>query len=149
MFKPKNEVNNSLSLKAPVEKVWEALTQSDKVAQYMFGSMVQSSWEAGAPIEYYVEKDGEKKVVAKGKIVKIEKPKILEHTLFPAQSKIDDKPENYITVAYSLQENDEGCTLEISQKGFLSVEEGASRYRETKHGWKIVLPKLKKLVENS
>jgi len=147
--KPQKELHNSIMIAAKPEDVWHTLTSPEKVAEYMFGSRVQSSWENGSPIEYYVEKDGEKKVIVKGTILKAEAPHILEHTIFPAQSDIEDVPENYITVTYRIEAKGAETELDILQRDFTQVANGKSRYRESKYGWKMVLPKLKKLVEKS
>ncbi len=134
-------------ISASPQKTWEALTQAEKIAQYMFGSIAESSWEKGADLKYYMEKDGNKVLVVHGRITEIEPPHILEHTLFPSTWDIEDIPENYLTVKYVITPLEKGCKLEIIQTGFETAAQGEKRYNDVAEGWKMTLPQLKKVAE--
>ena len=43
---------------APPERVWEALTDPEEIAQYMMGSRVETDWRPGSPITWSGEYDG-------------------------------------------------------------------------------------------
>jgi uncharacterized protein YndB with AHSA1/START domain len=40
----------SISIDAPIDKVWNALTNPEVIKQYMFGTNVVSDWREGSPI---------------------------------------------------------------------------------------------------
>lgn len=48
----------SISVRAPRERVWRALTTRADIKRYMFGADVESSWTEGAPIVWRGEWEG-------------------------------------------------------------------------------------------
>ena len=50
----------SISINAPVGKVWDALTNPEVIKQYMFGTNVISDWKEGSPIVWKGEWQGKK-----------------------------------------------------------------------------------------
>ena len=141
------EFKTSTHINAMPEQVWDALVNPDKIAQYMFGSRAESSWKKGDDLRFYMEKDDQKMLVVHGSIVEIEKPRVLEHTLFPSTWDMEDKPENYLTVRYIIEEQESGCNLQIIQTGFEHAAQGEKRYKDVAEGWKMTLPKLKEVAE--
>lgn len=136
-------------IKANREKVWEALTNPDKIEQYMFGSRTDSNWHPGNDVNFYISKEGKNITVVKGKVIKADKPVYLEHTLFPAITEMKDIPENYLYIIYEIKKDKDGETLlTITQGDFSKVEQGKERYDETVKGWETVLPKLKEIAES-
>jgi uncharacterized protein YndB with AHSA1/START domain len=144
----KNELTLSLDLNCSPEQAWAALTEAEKVKQYMFGSEVHSCWNAGESIEYTMEIEGKEVVVVNGIIVEAEAPHKLAHTLFPTGSDMDDIPENYLHISYEITESDFGCRLHILQSGFESVADGEQRYQDSVSGWDYILKELKKTAES-
>jgi len=134
-------------INASPKKVWQALTDSNLVQQYMFGSMIESNWEIGSSITFYIEKDGERVDVVFGKIEKLEPLNTFRHTLYPASADYPNVPENHIYVEYTLKENNGKTELNIKQGGFKTVAEGEKRYNSVKSGWDAVLPELAKVAE--
>ena len=73
----------------------------------------------------------------------------MEYTTIDPNSGIEDKPENYLTVTYSLQ-NDNGSTLlTVTQGDYSKVGDGEKRFKETIDGggWQPILEAIKNLVE--
>ena len=56
---------------APAERVWNAMTDPDQVAQYMMGSRVETDWKPGSPIIWSGEWEG-KPYQDKGKVLAAE-----------------------------------------------------------------------------
>lgn len=54
----------SIFIDAPVERIWEALTQGDFSREFWSGRRVTSSWQVGAPVEILTE-DGTAEVTGK------------------------------------------------------------------------------------
>ena len=133
--------------KATPNALWDLLTNPDKIKLYMYGSMAVSDWEEGSTIDFYIEKDGQNLKVVNGIIIRFEKNKILEHTLFPTLSDIDDITENYLYVRYQLTPENGGCQLKITQGDFDKVAQGEKRYEDSVKGWDSVISIMKKIVE--
>jgi len=59
----------SVYIKAPADRIWQAITEGDETVRYYYGTRVSSSWEVGAPI-VYTYPDGT--VAADGSVLEIE-----------------------------------------------------------------------------
>jgi uncharacterized protein YndB with AHSA1/START domain len=127
---------------APSSKVWDALTKPDLIKQYLFNTEVISDWKEGSPITYKGEWEG-KAFEDKGKILKMEREKLLMSTHWSPLSGVPDSPENYHTVTYKLSEKDGSTEVTISQDNNASEEEKA----HSEENWKTVLAGMKKLLE--
>ena len=40
-------------VRAPIERVWDALTNPEMTKQYFFGTTVECDWEVGSPLNYH------------------------------------------------------------------------------------------------
>jgi uncharacterized protein YndB with AHSA1/START domain len=139
-------VKKSIEINAPVLKVWKVLTDSNLTKQYMFGCELISSWQVGSPVIWMGAEDG--KVYVKGILLKIEKEKLLQFTVFDPNMGIEDIPSNYGTVTYELVMADKNTTrLSVSQGDFAKMSEGQKRYNDTVAGWDFTFPKIKGLAE--
>jgi uncharacterized protein YndB with AHSA1/START domain len=127
---------------APGEKVWDALTDPEQIKQYMFGSTVSTDWKPGSPIVWKGEYEG-KTYEDRGEIVEVERPRRLELTHFSSASGLEDRPENYHTLVYELEERDGKTHLSLSQDNN-PTEEAADRSRAN---WETMLESLKQVVE--
>ena len=144
-----NSIVFETTIDASAEKVWETLTNPDKIEQYMFGSRCDSNWTPGSKANYYIKQNEKEITVVKGEVIRSIPNKLLEHTLFPANSGIEDTLENYLVIIYEMEEDDGKTELTITQKGYKYVENGQERYIDTQKGWKAVLPKLKETAEKA
>ena len=146
----KLEVKNNITINAPAAKVWDALTNPEQTQKYMFGCQTVSDWQPGSPLLWKGEYKGEEMIFVKGKIVSIEPGRFLAYTTFDPNSSMADVPENYLTVTYSLQEENGQTILNVTQGDYSSVAEGERRYKEAYNGgegWNPILVLIKKLVE--
>jgi len=132
----------SISINAPVGRVWDALINPELIGQYMFGTNVISDWKEGSPIIWKGEWEGNK-YEDKGVILKLEPERLIQYSHFSALSGRQDLPENYHIV-----------TIELSGKGkqtFVSLlqdNNATEKVREhSEKNWKIMLDGLKKLLE--
>ena len=132
----------SISINAPVGRVWDALINPELIGQYMFGTNVISDWKEGSPIIWKGEWEGNK-YEDKGVILKLEPERLIQYSHFSALSGRQDLPENYHIV-----------TIELSGKGkqtFISLlqdNNATEKVREhSEKNWKIMLDGLKKLLE--
>jgi uncharacterized protein YndB with AHSA1/START domain len=125
----------------PVVEVWHALTDNESVKRYFFGTELNTDWKVGSPITFSGNWEGQT-YEDKGKILEIEKEKLLKYTYLSSFSGLPDLPENYSTVTYQLYAENEGSVLTVTQQGFRDEKS----FNDSKEGWKMVLTNLKKLL---
>jgi uncharacterized protein YndB with AHSA1/START domain len=138
------EVNKSVEIKAEPNRVWSGLTDPEKVKQYFFGTNIRSDWEKGSPIIFSGEFVGQS-FEDKGTILEVDYGRSLKYDYWSGFSGLEDKPENYSTVTYTLEDLNGVTKLRLNQQGFASKE--ARDHSES--AWEMVLTGLKELLEKS
>ncbi len=127
---------------APVDKIWEALTNPETVKAYMFGTNVISRWEEGSPINWRGEWQGNH-YEEKGIITKLIAEKKLQYTRYNDLSGLPDMPENYNLITIDLvAKGPEG--LIVLTEDNQSTQEAKERAESI---WKTILTNLKEIVE--
>lgn len=132
----------SISIDAPKEKVWEALTKPELIKQYLFGTKVTTDWQVGSSITYKGIWEG-KSYEDKGKVLENEPGRLLVSTFWSSLSGTPDIPENYQTVRYELS-SESGRTLLFLTQDNNNSEESA---KHSEQNWNMVLREMKKLLE--
>jgi uncharacterized protein YndB with AHSA1/START domain len=143
-------VKNTIRIAAPVDKVWDVLTNPAETKKYMFGCEALSEWKVGSPLLWKGIFDGKELVAVKGNIAEIDKGKFLAYTVFDPNMGWDDVPENYTTVTYSLVPEKDGTLFTVTQGDFSKVIDGERRYTEVYNngeGWNPILVEIKKVAE--
>jgi uncharacterized protein YndB with AHSA1/START domain len=138
----KLSVSVSRHIEAPVNKVWQALTDPAMIKQWLFGTNTKSDWKKGSSITYTGEWQG-KQYEDKGQIIDIVPEKLLHTTYFSSMSGKEDKPENYANVKYELEPEGDGTLVTISNDNI--DDEKAQEH--VKENWTMVLGSMKKLLE--
>lgn len=128
-------------IKAPIDKVWDALTNPETVKQYFFGSNQETDWNVGSKILWTGEYEGTS-YVDKGVVQEYSPNKKLSYSYLSSWSGLDDMPENYLLVSYEVTETESGTKLIITQSNY--DEEKAKHSAEN---WGVVIDGLKKLIE--
>jgi uncharacterized protein YndB with AHSA1/START domain len=128
--------------KAPIKKVWSALTEPQIVKQWQYGSDLITDWKVGNPIRFRAEWEG--KVFEQwGKVLEFTPNKILKYSLFAPRPELEDKPENYFTMTYILTREKGQIRLEIIQE---DTRKGAVQ-AEPQGEENPVLKNLKTIIE--
>jgi uncharacterized protein YndB with AHSA1/START domain len=133
-----------IEIDASPAKVWSALTDPEQIKEYMFGSQVVTDWKEGSRIVWKGEYEG-KKYEDKGEIVEIEPERRLKVTHFSPLTGEEDRPENYHTVLYELEERGGKTGVSLSQDNN-STKEAAEH---SQANWEKMLAGLKQVVERS
>jgi uncharacterized protein YndB with AHSA1/START domain len=133
----------TVSINAPTEAVWQALTDPEKVREYMHGTTIATDWKVGSPITWSGDWNG-KSYQDKGVVLVFEPERLLSTTYWSSMSGKEDKPENYYTVTYTLKDNDGTTSLTLQQDGNES-QEAADKMAE--NNWGPVLESLKAVAE--
>jgi uncharacterized protein YndB with AHSA1/START domain len=135
----------TVNIDATRERVWEALTDPEKVKQYMHGTEMSTDWKEGSPIVWKGEWKG-RSYEDKGTVLAVEPQKLLKYTHWSPMGGSEDKPENYHTVTYELAGEDGKTTLRLTQDNNASQEEADKMATDN---WGPVLNGLKETVEKS
>jgi uncharacterized protein YndB with AHSA1/START domain len=138
----KRTLKRSVSIHAPVSKVWSAITDPATIKEYFFGTNVETDWKEGSPITYYGTWQG-KEYRDKGMILEVQKERKLKHTHWSSLSGTPDEVENYFTVTYELEPKGDETILTVTQSGLMTEE---TKDHSGKN-WEMVLQKLKDLLE--
>ncbi len=131
----------SISIAAPVGKVWDALVNPQLIKQYMFGTTVVSDWKQGSAITWKGEWKG-KPYEDKGKIQKVEPRRLLQYSHYSPLSG-PDTPENHHTVTIEIVEAGKQTRVSLSQDN----NAGEEARQHSEQNWKMMLDGLKKLLE--
>jgi uncharacterized protein YndB with AHSA1/START domain len=131
-----------ITINAPIQKVWAALTQPELVKQWQYGSqLIVSSWEVGSDIKFRTEWEG--KVLEQwGKILAVRNNELLQYSLFAPRPGLEDKPENYFIMSYVLENVNGQTRLQIIQS-----DNRPGAVQQTNEEENEILQSLKKIVE--
>lgn len=132
----------SITIDAPIAKVWDALVNPDTIRQYMFGTTVASEWKKGSPIVWKGEWKG-KAYEDKGVILELEPERRLQYTHFSPLTGAPDLPENYHKVTIELSKENGRVRLTLSQDNNPTAE----ALKHSEQNWATMLASLKKLLE--
>lgn len=143
-------VENTVQINAPIDKVWDTLTNPEQTKKYMFGCETVSDWKPGSPLLWKGNYEGKEMVFVKGNIIAIQPPTMLTYTVIDPNADMPDIPDNYLNVMYQLREENGVTTLQVSQDGFEKAADGEKRYRDVYNngdGWNPILVQIKKVAE--
>ena len=131
-----------ITIDAPAEQVWRALTTPELIKRWFFGVDTQADWTEGGPIVHRGEYQG-MPYEDKGTIVEVDPCRLLVHTHWSPVSGLPDSSENYQEVSWALSERDDVTELVVTEVNLPS--EAAKEVSE--QGWKAALGALKELLE--
>ena len=133
-----------ITINAPVQRVWDALTKPELVKQWQFGSDLITDWSIGEKIVFHSEWEGA--VYEQwGKVLEFDPCHSLSYTLFAPRPGLEDAPENYFKMTYLLTQEDEGVVVTIEQNDTrpgIEVDSGSD------DDGQAILDALKGLVES-
>jgi uncharacterized protein YndB with AHSA1/START domain len=132
----------SVTIHAPVDDVWRALTDSQMIRQYFFGVETMGEWKEGNTILYKGEWQG-KKFESKARVLQVEDQKLLKYSYWSNMSGMPDVPENYHIITYHLEKEDNSTVLTMTEEN-LDNEEMVGRSAKL---WDMVFQNLQKLLE--
>jgi uncharacterized protein YndB with AHSA1/START domain len=122
------------------ERLWQALTDSELVRRYYFGSVIESDFRPGSPLIYRQPDDG--RIDIQGEVVEADPPRKLVHTFAVRwDPDVNDPPTR---VSWEITPMGDACLLSVTHDGF--TDETAT-YASTKGGWPMILSGLKTLLE--
>lgn len=141
-MKNKFSANITIEINAPASKVWDALTKPEIIKQYFFGTEAVSDWKVGSSLNFKGVWVG-KEYLDKGIILEIVPGKYLHYNYLSSFSGLEDKPENYANITYSLTSENGITKLVVTQD---NIETEAAQ-KHSEQNWEMVLGGMKSLVE--
>jgi len=132
----------SVTVDAPPERVWHALTDPETIKQYYFGTTVATDWQPGSAITWAGEYEG-RQYEDRGEILEADPPLLLRHTHFSPLGGKPDAPENYHTLTYTLADTGGGTEVTLEQDNNDSPEAA----EHAAGNWRTMLDGLKATVE--
>lgn len=143
---PSQSLTKTISINAPIQKTWDALTIPDLMKRWMFDSdiTIESEMKAGKPMIIRGLLNN-KPFENKGTIEVFEPCKTFQFTSLSSLSKLEDKPGNYSVLTFELKEEDHQILLMFTQRNF----PGEAAYEHANFYWGSALFMLKKMLEDN
>jgi uncharacterized protein YndB with AHSA1/START domain len=133
----------SIEINSNPEKVWEVLTDPQKIKVYLFGTETVTDWKVGSNILFQGEYNGQQ-YLDKGNVLENIENKLLEYNYWSGFSGLEDHPENYSLVTYNIEFiAEDKIKFTWTQKGFASKDGKC----HTEEALKAMLEQIKKLAE--
>ena len=132
----------SVTIEAPADDVWEALTTPALIKRWFFGVDTETDWTVGGPIVHPGEYQGEP-YEDRRRIERVEPGRLLVHTHWSGVSGLPDGPENHQEVTWALSGTDGTTELTVTERNLPS--EDAKKVSD--QGWAAALSSLKELLE--
>ena len=129
-----------IHIRTTPERLWEAITRSSDTRHYFYGTLVDSTWRAGAPLVYRNE-DGS--LAAEGVVIEADPPRKLVHT-FSALWDAAVTPDPAHRVTWTIEPVGALCRLTVEQQGF---ERESATFKSVQGGLGMILDGLKTLLE--
>ena len=134
---------STIFVKAPIQKVWDALTKPELIKQWQYGSDILTDWTVGNDIRFRTEWDGT--VFEQwGKVLEVLPNKKIKYSLFAPRPDLEDKPENYFVMSYDLNEEEGQIKVTITQED----NRPGAKQEEPQGEENPVLGGLKSLIES-
>ncbi|MBS1490802.1 MAG: SRPBCC domain-containing protein [Bacteroidetes bacterium] len=135
------KIQYQATIHAPLEKVWEALTNPEILKQYFFGTEMITDWKVGNPILFQGVWEG-KPYQDKGEVLEYEHNKKLSYSYLSSWSGKEDLPENYLWVYYEVTSR--GTTTELTIRQSNYNEEQA---KHSEGNWAALVANMRKTIE--
>ena len=135
-------LTSSITIDAPIEDVWRAVTTPAVIKQWFFGVDTETDWQVGSSLVHRGEYQG-KPYEDKGEILQFDPPKLLVHTHWSDFSGKPDSPEHYQEVSWALAQRNGATELTITERNLPSEEAKAV----SEESWRMVLENLKNVLE--
>ncbi|WP_300603604.1 SRPBCC family protein [Niabella sp.] len=133
---------SKITIDAPPQKVWDALTLPELVKQWQYGSELKTDWKTGSSIRF-TSKWQDQVFEQWGTVLDVQPYQQIIYNLFAPRPDLEDRPEHYFIMRYLLTEKDGGTELEIQQ---LDDRPGA-RQEPPQGAENPILQTLKKVAE--
>jgi uncharacterized protein YndB with AHSA1/START domain len=137
------EAIKTVTVHATQDEVWDAMTNPEKVKQYLHGTEISTDWKEGSPIFWRGEWAGQSHE-DKGTVLAVKPNELLKYTHWSPMGGSEDKPENYHTVTVELSGDDGKTALTLTQD---NNDTQAEADKMAEDNWGPMLNGLKEVAE--
>jgi uncharacterized protein YndB with AHSA1/START domain len=134
---------SAATIEAPRSRVWDVITDPVATREFMFGAELATDWSVGGPITWRGTWEG-KEYEDKGVIREVEPGQRLVYTHFSPLGGQEDKPENYHTLTWTLQDRDGRTLLTLAQDNNPTAEAA----EHSQGMWDRLVADVKRLAES-
>jgi uncharacterized protein YndB with AHSA1/START domain len=146
-----DRIEKTIDLRAPVERVWRALTDSEEFGAW-FKVKLESPFVVGEVARGQITHPGYEHVVWQAKIVRMDAPRLFAFTWHPyaVDPDIDYSDENPTLIEFTLEPITTGVRLTIAESGFDAVpaHRREEAWRMDDGGWAQQTLNIKAYVES-
>ena len=135
------KIQYKTTVNAPIEKVWDALTNPEIVKKYFFGTELITTWKVGDDIIFQGEWEGQK-YKDLGKILEYFHNEKLAYSFLSNWSGKENKPENHLWICYEVVQKDNVTELTISQTNY-----DEERAKHSEGNWASLVDEMRKIIE--
>lgn len=147
-----DRIEKSIELKAPVSRVWRALTDHDEFGTW-FRVKLEGPFKPGTPSRGQITHPGYEHVRWEAVVQKMEPETLFSFTWHPyaIDPKKDYSGEAPTLVEFTLTKTTTGTLLKVVESGFdkIPAERRAEAFRMDEGGWEAQMRNIKKHVENA
>jgi len=135
--------SHSIIINSSPEKVWEVLTNPEKIALYLYGTKTETDWKVGSPIVFSGSYEGTS-YSDKGLVMANVPNSLIAYDYWSQFSGLEDIPENYCEVSYHIHDNNDG-TIKFTWQAIGFKDEESQEHNNS--GMPALLELIKKIVE--
>lgn len=139
------KISDSIVINADANKVWDVLTNPEKIKIYLGIPETITDWKVGSPAVWRGEFGGVK-FENKGKILENNYESLLKFEYWSSFGGYEDKPENYSVITYTLDRIDDSTTKYTYTREKIPTEQ---EYEMFNGHLQFVLQGIKELAEQN
>jgi uncharacterized protein YndB with AHSA1/START domain len=143
-----DRIERQIFLKAPVSRVWRALSNAEEFGNWFGVALRGKTMKVGETLEGSVTNPGYEHIIWRVKIERMEPERLLAWRWHPAaiDTAVDYSAEPMTLVVFELQEVPGGTRLSVVESGFdaIPLERRANAFRLNSKGWETQMKNIEK-----
>lgn len=144
-----DRIERSVEIKAPVERVWRAITTESEFSQWFGLRILGGNFQPGVSVRCVSTHPGYEHIEFSMDIERMEPPRLFSWRWVPGAEQPKNEPTTL--VEFTLEEIKEGTRVTITESGFdrLSLAYRAKAYEDNTGGWEYQANSLRNYVASS
>lgn len=144
-----DRIEKQIELKAPVSRVWRALTDYREFGEW-FGVKFEAPFAVGQAARGRITYPGYEHLMLEAVVQKIEPETLFSYTWHPyaVDARVDYSKETPTLVEFRLEKTATGTLLRVNESGFDKIPSGRrdEAFRKNEGGWEQQLKNIEKYV---